>query len=224
VEGVSIDLGVLRPRSRSLLRLLALNTNHDMHRERLVDALWPGADLTVGTRRLQVAVSTVRQLFEQLGLSGPEVLSRRGDAYRLAPPDGSTVDVRDFEQGLRAAAACSARGDTAGSAAARASALALYTGELFPEDGSAEYLVDDRERLRLAAASAAAGLAQDSMELGYPRQALAAAQTSVQFDRYQDLAWKLLITLHEALDDSSAAARARHEHAKVQAELGVTVR
>ena len=57
--------------------------------------------------------------------------------------------------------------------------------------------------------------------LGRPREALDAARLSVQLDRYQDLAWELLIDLHETSGDSSAAARARQEHARVQAELDV---
>jgi len=214
-----VDLGSLRPRARALLRLLALTPDHDVHRERLVDALWPGVDLSVGTRRLQVAVSSVRQLLEQSGLSGPDVLTRHGDAYRLALPAGSTFDIRSFDSALREAASCAARGDTSGSAQARAAALALYTGDLLPEDGPAEYLVDDRDRYRLAAASAAAGLASDTLELGRTREALDAARLSVQLDRYQDLAWELLVEVHEVTGDSSAAARARHEHARVQAEL-----
>jgi len=221
VDGEPVDLGSLRPRARALLRLLALTPDHDVHRERLVDALWPGVDLSVGTRRLQVAVSSVRQLLEQNGLPGPDLLTRHGDAYRLALPEGSTVDIRSFEAALREAAGCAARGDPAGSARARASALALYIGDLLPEDGPADYLVDERDRFRLAAASAAAGLAQDNLELGRSREALDAARRSVQLDRYQDLAWELLVDLHEASGDSSAAARARHEHARVQAELDV---
>ena len=199
VDGIPVDLTPLRPRARALLRLLALTPDRDVHREYLVDSLWPGVDLTIGTRRLQVAVSSVRQLLEHVGLSGPEVLARQGDAYRLALPAGSTIDVRTFEQGLREAAGSAARGDTAASMAARQAALALYVGDALPEDGPADYVVADRERLRLAAATAAASLAQDSRSLGNPRQALAAARLSVQLDRYQDLAWELLVELHEAV-------------------------
>lgn len=221
VDGVHVDLSPLRPRARSLLRLLALTADRDVHREYLVDSLWPGVDLTVGTRRLQVAVSSIRQLLEHVGLSGHDVLARQGDAYRLALPAGSTIDVRSFERGLREAAGSAARDDTAASMAARQAALALYVGDVLPEDGPAEYVVADRERLRLAAAAAAAALAQDSRSLSNPRQALAAARMSVQLDRYQDLAWDLLVQLHEAAGDSSAAALARREHALVQAELDV---
>ena len=45
----------------------------------------------------------------------------------------------------------------------------------------------------------------------------------MQLDRYQDLAWELLVELHEAAGDSSAAALARREHAQVQAELDVAL-
>ena len=103
----------------------------------------------------------------------------------------------------------------------RQAALSLYRGDLLPEDGPAEYVVDERERLRLAAAATAAALAQDSRAQGHPRQALAAARQSLQLDRFQDLAWRLLVELHEEAGDSSAAARARHEQAQAQAELGV---
>jgi DNA-binding SARP family transcriptional activator len=218
VDGAAVDLSSLRPRARALLRLLALSPNRDVHREQLVDALWPGVDLAVGTRRLQVAVSSVRQLLEQAGLPGTEVLSRRGDAYRLALPAGSVVDIEAFECGLHDADAAARREDPT-AAELRAAALAWYHGDLLPEDGPAEYVVGERDRLRVLAATAAATLAQEYRALGQLRPALAAARQSVQLDRYQDLAWELLADLHRDAGDDSAAARARREHAAAQAEL-----
>jgi DNA-binding SARP family transcriptional activator len=219
IDGQAVDLTPLRPRARALLRLLALSPNRDVHREHLVDALWPGTDLTVGTRRLQVAVSSVRQLVEQAGLPGGEVLIRRGDAYRLALPSGAVVDTEIFERGAREADAAAGRGDIPAAAAARGSALSWYRGDLLPEDGPAEHVVGERDRLRLLAAGAAATLAQEYRSLGQLRMALAAARQSVQLDRYQDLAWHLLADLHRDAGDDSAAARARRDHAAAQAEL-----
>ena len=46
VDGMAVELGQLRPRARALLRLLALSPDRDVHREHLIDALWPGVDLT----------------------------------------------------------------------------------------------------------------------------------------------------------------------------------
>lgn len=224
IDDEQVDFGPLRPRARALLRLLALSPDRDMHREHLVDALWPGVDLTIGTRRLQVAVSSVRQLLEHRGLSGQDILLRRGDAYRLTLPAGSSVDVRDFEAALREAALAVKRGDTRTAITHRQAALSLYRGDVLPEDGPAEYVVGERERLRLAASSAAAALAQDSRRMGHPAQAMAAARQSLQLDRFQDLAWQLLVELHEESGDSSAAAHARREHAQARAELGVAIR
>ncbi|MET0967423.1 MAG: AAA family ATPase [Nakamurella sp.] len=222
IDDVAIDLAELRPRARALLRLLAVSPDRAVHRERLVDALWPGVDLTVGTRRLQVALSSVRQLLEHAGLSGTEILARQGDAYRLSLPPGSLLDVRSFEGGIRAAAAAAAAGDTMASMTAREAALSLYRGDLLPEDGPADYLIAARERLRLTAAAAAVALAQDCRSVGESRRALAAARLSVQLDRFQDLAWELLAELHEESGDSSAATRARREHAEAQAELDLS--
>src|SRR5664279_4277653 len=185
VDGVEVDLRPLRPKARALLRLLALTPDQDVHRERLVDALWPRVDLSVGIRRLQVAVSSTRQLLEDHGLTGACLLSRRADAYRLSLPADSTVDVRSFEHALREAAVCAACGDTPGGVAARERALALYSGDLLPEDGPAEYVADSREHFRLAAGSASAALAQDLRALGRLREAVEAARTSVRLDRYQ---------------------------------------
>ena len=125
----------------------------------------------------------------------PRSLARQGDAYRLSLPAEGFLDVRSFERGLRAAAAAAASGDTMASMTAREAALSLYRGDLLPEDGPAEYLIADRERLRLAAATAAVALAQDCRLLGETRRALAAARLSVQLDRFQDLAWELLASI-----------------------------
>ena len=42
-------------------------------------------------------------------------------------------------------------------------------------------------------------------------------------DRFSDLGWELLVQLHEAAGDHSAAARVRQEHAQAQAELDTAV-
>ena len=66
--------------------------------------MWAGVDLLTGSRRLQVAVSAVRQVLERGGLSGAQVLRRRDSAYRLMLPAGSEVDVHRFADDLRRAA------------------------------------------------------------------------------------------------------------------------
>lgn len=214
-----VDLGPLRPRARSLLRLLALHSDEDQHRERLVEALWPGTDLLTGGRRLQVAVSAVRRLLEANDLPGAQVLVRRDSAYRLLLPAGSEVDVHRFADDLlRAAAASGPQADDV-TITARHAALARYTGDLLPEEGPAEWVVEERERLRLLAAGAATRLAHDLRRTGRQGAAVDAARRAIALDRFTDPAWELLIDLLASTGDASGAAHAQREHRRVQEEL-----
>ncbi len=221
VGGRSADWHGVRPRALVLLRLLAVSPDVDVHRERLVDALWPGVGLPTGTHRLQVAVSSLRAALDRAGLPGSTVLARHGEAYRLALPPGTTVDVRELLAQLAEASAARARGRTAAAAAAVRRALALYQGELLPEDGPAEWVLSERDRLRRCVATAAGELAEDCLRLGAVGEGLGAARRALELDRYQDRAWELVTELHERAGDRAAAARARQEHADALAELSV---
>lgn len=220
IERRPIDLSQLRPQARTLLHILSLDPDHDIHRELLEEALWPDVDHKVACHRLQVAVSSIRALFENTGME----LLRRGDAYRLCLPPESATDVREFERALSDAAAASARGDTAGRVRGRQAALALYTGDLLPEDGPAEHVAEIRGRLRRAAADAAAALAADYRDTGDATSAHDAAQMAVRLNPYQDPPWLLLIDLHEEAGDTCAAELVRREYASVRADLDPTVR
>ncbi len=227
VADVQIDLGELRPRPLALLRLLALEHGRNVHRERLIDLLWPDATVTVGTRRLQVAVSSVRHAFQQGGLGDHEVVRRAGDSYRLELGDVD-VDVHQFERMLATAAA--ERDHVGRRIELREHALGRYVGELFPEEGSADHFVDERDRLRLVAADAACALGRDHASVGDLPAAVVAARRALELDRYRDIAWKLLADSLLAAGDHIAATKTRIEHARVrcalddQAALGVPER
>jgi len=218
VDGELVELAGLRPRARTLLRLLVTSYDAAIHRERLVDALWPGADLTGGLRRLQVAVSSVRHALDDVGLVGQAALERRGDTYRLSVA-GAEVDLVDHHDALLAAAAARSTGDVAGAVTAGSRALDTYAGDLLPEDGPAEWVVPERDRLRMATAAAAEDLAHGYRTLGRLVDAVAAARRAVALEPFHDPAWRLIAELHEASGDAGAAAHARREYARLVAEL-----
>ena len=99
VDGREVGWSALRPRARMLLMMLVAQHGRPVHRERLVDALWPGAGLSAGVRSLQVAVSSVRQCLARAGL-GESVLQRQGDAYALRL-DGVDDQCAAFERLVR---------------------------------------------------------------------------------------------------------------------------
>jgi DNA-binding SARP family transcriptional activator len=217
VAGVVVDWRALRPRARTLLMRLGIEHGRSVHRERLVDDLWPDAILAAGIRSLQVAASSVRQCLAAAGLPEDSV-RREADTYALRLP-GCVDQLGDFERLVRQASRDGASGRIREALRCRLDALDLYAGDLLPEVGPAEWVVAERERLRVGAARVGAEAARLAYELADLDTALRAAQRSLQLDPFHDPSWALVAELHERLGDHSAAEMTRREHARVIADL-----
>lgn len=218
VDGTEVRWRGLRLRAQLLLMLLAVRNGREVHRETLIDALWPDAGTTSGTRSLQVAVSSVRQCLIAAGLVEDCVL-RRGDSYALRLP-GVHDQLARFER-LAADAARAESTDPARSLQSRLQALELYTGDLLPEVGPAEWIVEERDRLRVLAASTAVEAARLAACSGDHATGIRAARRSIELDPYHDPAWELLTRLQRLTGDHSGALVTRREHARVRADLGL---
>jgi DNA-binding SARP family transcriptional activator len=222
VDGRAVDGRGLKPRPRAVLHLLALHAGRLVHRDTLVEALWPEVDGTAGMRNLHVALSTIRRYLDPESTRGSNsLLAREGDAYRLALPTDSVVDIWRFEDGLAEGRTARAAGETEVAIAAIGQALGAYTGEVLPEAGPAEWVVMTRERYRMQASEAALALSELHLERGHPEAAVAVGESGVRIDRYRDAQWRVLITACELAGDAAAAARVRRSYADVLADLGV---
>lgn len=222
VAGTEPSFRGVRPRARELLRMLALHAGTPVHRELLVDAMWPQLDCSAGTHNLHVCVSSLRAALEPgVARGASRLLVRDGDRYLLALPPESVADLRDFDLATRRADDFRTQGDVEQSAAALEEALGLYVGDVLPEDGPSEWVVGVRDRYRVRAAEAAALLAE--LRLGQRRaaDAAAAAQRSIDIEPCRDASWRLLIKAYDAAQDLAAAERARRSYASVLASLGV---
>jgi DNA-binding SARP family transcriptional activator len=221
--GRCVDSSAMRPRVRSLLQLLSLHACRPVHREFLLDALWPGVETQAGIRNLQVTVSQLRAFLESESPHGDrrQRLRRDGESYRLALLPGDRCDVREFESAVQAWK--NARG-TDGSAAIvkpLRMARAWYGGDLLPEAGPTEWVVGDRLRLRALASAALAALAEAELGLGRADAAADAARSSLEIDEYQDASWRVLIAAYRRVGSHAAAERARREYEKVLRGLEV---
>ena len=219
VAGRPVDLAALKPRPRAVLRLLAVNAGRPVHREVIQEALWRDAEPEAGARSLHVALSALRRELEPPPSGGQEILVRDGDAYRLAIPEGSRVDVLAFDEALRRARAARGRDDAVAVAAYRA-AIAAYTGDLLPEDGPADWIVARRDRARADYVEAALGLAE-LVVAEQPAEAAAVCTAALGIDAYHDPLWRLLVDARERAGDWAAAASARASYARMLADLGV---
>ncbi len=119
-----IALDGLRPRARAVLRMLAVHLGAGVHRQTLCDELWPDDDETGASRKLQVAISSIRRMLETTG-SG-EVVGRRGDVYLLDADRGVGCDVHEFSTAVSDARSLVGRGATTDAEPILRRALELY--------------------------------------------------------------------------------------------------
>ena len=187
----------------------------------MVQAVWPDRQSDAGRRSVHVAISSLRHLLEPDTKRGQSLLlPRLGDSYSLTLPAGSYCDLLDFESALTGARTARLSNDVTAERASLYRAFGCYGGDLLPEDGPAEWVVAERERLRLAAADAGERLARAEAAAGNIDAAVEQVRRTLSIDAYRDTAWRLLVQLHERAGDLSAAHTVRRQHRQVLAELG----
>jgi DNA-binding SARP family transcriptional activator len=123
-------------RGAELIKLLALATGHRLHREQVMDTLWPDLSPDAAGTNLRKATHHLRRA---LGTADPVVVD--GGFVALCPEWPVTTDVEAFEVAAKAALGVGPE--------ACAEAAALYRGELLPDDRYAAWAFEPRERLRL---------------------------------------------------------------------------
>jgi DNA-binding SARP family transcriptional activator len=144
-----------RRSAKTFMKLLATCPEHSLHREQIVEVLWPGVEMDSAFNSLGKALHAVRHVLEpDLPPRGSSAYVRTSDSMVMLAMERVSIDADRFqqlaEQALRAVDvdACEL-------------ALAAYEGELLPEDRYADwcaerrgFLVELRVRLLLELAEA----------------------------------------------------------------------
>ncbi|HEU4947533.1 MAG TPA: BTAD domain-containing putative transcriptional regulator [Kribbella sp.] len=217
-------------KARTLVKLLALTRDQRLHRDVLLDALWPDRDPMSAGNNLHQALHVARRVLAGEGSSNG-LLELRDEVVVLRADGLVEVDVRRFEQ---LAALARASGELTDLRAA----VAAYTGDLLPEDRFEDWAAQRREELResycdllvdLADAAAmamdgagamdtAAG-ATDGGGAGHEVEALDALQRALAADPLHERAVRSLMRRHAAMGRRSEAL-ARYE--RLRSDLRAT--
>ena len=185
-----------RRQAAALVKVLALAPDRRMHREQLVDLVWPEDTLDEAVPKLHKAAHYARH-----ALAVPDAVVLRGDQVTLLPGTETTVDVVQFEELARKALANE-------DVVAARRALALYGGQLLPQDRYDEWAEERREQLRLRHL--------DLLRLGGRWEEL------VELDAGDEAAHVALMQRHAANGDRHAALRQFERLDKaLRRELGV---
>lgn len=130
-------------KARSLVKLLALEKGHRLHREQVVDLLWPDLEPEAATNNFHQALHAARRALGTVipGGAATPVIRLQRQLLALEPPFPVWVDVSAFEQAVEVAQLSN---DPADAYAAEK----LYGGDLLLEDLFEDWAADLRQGLR----------------------------------------------------------------------------
>ena len=107
VDDVAVPAGGWRlSKARSLVKLLALAEGNSMHRDAIVETLWPDLGAAAATNNLHQALHSARRALALAGAPAA-VLRLRDGVVALCPDGGLNTDVRDVDTALEKAIAAS---------------------------------------------------------------------------------------------------------------------
>ncbi|MCX5080714.1 AAA family ATPase [Streptomyces sp. NBC_00401] len=205
-----------RPSAQTLVKLLAVVPDHQLHREQAMDICWPDADQQSATGSLRVALHAARRALE------PELAPRASSSYLISDgallrldPATVRIDADEAETAARAALASGDAGDLA-------AALTMFTGELLPEDRYASWAQARRDHLVALREEVQLALAAAHMAQGSHAEAVAVAEQVLAASPAEELAHRIVI---DACLRQGLRRRAVHHYhvcrAALDAELGV---
>src|SRR5947207_135019 len=130
VDGQAIEeCQFTRRKPKQLIKLLALQPHHQLHRDQAMEFLWRDSDPEAAANNLHKAIHMARHALEASlkSVADSHFILTHGQQVLLRAPARLWVDVEEFEQCVKAAQAGS-------DIKACEEARALYGGELLAED------------------------------------------------------------------------------------------
>jgi len=203
-------------KARELATFLALHPD-GASGEAISEALWPGSPPGHGTRQRSLALRKLRGMLRAAtGLATPMLITLTGGRYRLDPTYIAT-DTADFQAALQ-----EARTATTGEEclAACQEAAALYRGPLAEGEGYewAEPYAETARRRALDTWTRTAEL----LEPAHPDQALAALETALSHDPYNEYLYQKIMRLQAAAGHPEAVRRTLSLLETRLTDLGIT--
>jgi DNA-binding SARP family transcriptional activator len=200
-------------KAANLIKLLALAPGHRLHREQLMEALWPDLGTNAASNNLRRVLYSTRKTLDPA--VGSRYLASEEGWLALCPGGTLWVDVEAFEE-----AAATARRER--EPAAYRAAIELYAGELLPADRYEEWAEDRRQELRRLDLALLVELADIYEERGENGPAIEALTTVTAGEPAHEEAHAALMRLY-ALSGRQAEALRQYERLKeaLSKELGV---
>jgi DNA-binding SARP family transcriptional activator len=193
-------------KNRTLLQYLVLHPDRPVHREVLMELLWPGYGYTSARNNLNVCVYGLRQALQEAWRDSRYVLYRDG-AYLLDPDLSWQVDRTRFLSLIAAAREAARAGRTGPAVRLNQDAARLYRGPLFEDDPNCDWFAAARRNLHelyLRALEDLADLHLDARDVG---SASDIARHVLDLDACRESAHRLLMRCYSQQQQRGLIAR-----------------
>ena len=193
-----------RRTAKTLTKLLATHPHHRLHREQVLEILWPDAGLESALNSFGKTLHAARRALE------PELLPRESSAYLPLTDSMVALDTQrvwiDADHFEHLAESALRQTDVAGYECA----LAAYGGELLPEDRYEDWCTERREYLRVLHTQLLLALAASHEERGAHRASAERLREVLQQDPTREDAHRRLMSLYASLGARDEAMRQFH--------------
>jgi len=193
-------------KNRTLLQYLVLHPDRPLHREVLMELLWPGYGYTSSRNNLNVCVYGLRQALQEACRDSRYVLYRDG-AYLLDPDLSWQVDRTRFLSLIAAAQDAARAGRTGPAIQLHQEAAMLYRGPLFEDDPNCDWFAAARRNLHeryLRSLEDLADLYLDARDVG---SASDIARHVLDLDACRESAHRLLMRCYSQQHQQGLIAR-----------------
>ncbi len=208
--GRSIDIGKWkRKQAVTLLKYLITQLDRPVHRERLLDCLWPDVDQSRGWGRLKVTMYYLRRELRSNGMSD-EVVKTVGNAYLLRR-DAVWVDVDVFERLVTEGRALQDQAQWSDALERYVEAQRLYRGDYLEEETFADWCAEERERLHELYLEMLARTAECHAELGQYAEVVQVYRKALVFDPCRE-SFHYLLMQYLVKDGRPDLALAQYRH------------
>lgn len=197
-------------KAKTLVKLLALEPTHRLHKDQVTDRLWPERDPDHARNNLHQVLHAARRAVETVGADGPATLALRDDLVVLGAGCPVSTDVEEFQ--------CVAeRARAVGDTAALVAALERWPTELLPEDGYEPWVRASAEGLRAWRGRLVMDLVDGLLAGGDPEGAVAVVTPVVSATPLNEAASRALM---RALTDAGRRTEALLVFERLREALG----
>lgn len=206
--------------AREVLCMLVANRWRPIHREMLMERLWPDQDPVKSANRLSVALATVRRVLDpdKEGETG----HLRSDREVVAlSPDDLDVDVERFFEDANQGRSMIRAGKKEQGLALLASAESRYVGDFLEDQPFAEWAIGLREEARSMYVAIASTLAEADLESGDFDSAARRYLRILERDPYNETTHLRLITVMARSGRHGTARRLYSVYVSRMTELDV---